>query len=126
MLSKEETNIFKGICTNKIFWIVIAICFIGQICFIQYGGRPTRSSPLPLWMHVVCLLLGMLSMVFNYINKCLGDDTVCVPEWLKGSESENEVKVEDIDNGHVSSLRRPFSSRVSANKPNSSNPNVRT
>ena len=110
VLTKEEKNPFKGICQNGIFWVVIFFTFGGQMLFIEYGGAPTKCSPLPMWMHGLSAGIGMLSLVFSYINKLTPDFPI--PEWLSNSEVEKEPTIDELESMHVSSIRKSFKQRT--------------
>jgi len=56
MLKKEEINIFKGVFSNWIFWLVLALTFFGEMFFVELGGTPCKVAPLPLWMHILALV----------------------------------------------------------------------
>lgn len=90
MLLKEETNIFKGVFSNWIFWVICFLTFFGEILFVELGGKPCRVTPLPLWMHALAFACGSLTWVFCLINKMLPDWVVYVPKWLENGEIDEE------------------------------------
>lgn len=111
MLKKEEINIFKGVFKNWIFWVICAVTFLGEVIFVEYGGSPCRVAPLPLWMHVLALVMGMATWVFALINKLLPDGVVFVPQFLLNHE-EQDVTKDDLEKNLMTSLRKPMDVRT--------------
>jgi len=111
MLKKEEINIFKGVFQNWIFWAICACTFFGEMAFVEYGGSPCRVAPLPLWMHILALVMGMATWVFALINKLLPDGVVYVPQFLLNHE-EQDVTKDDLEKNLMTSLRKPMDVRT--------------
>jgi len=114
MLKKEELNIFNGIFNNWIFWLICFLTFFGEMLFVELGGMPCRVAPLPLWMHLLALLCGMMSWVFCFINKMLPSTLIWVPAWLANGEVilDEELTEERQENNFMGSIKKPFDVRT--------------
>ena len=68
-LGDREFNVFQGFFNNLLFlWIVLATIAI-QYCMVQYGGASVRTSPLTTEQHLICLAIGMFSLIQGVIVK---------------------------------------------------------
>lgn len=114
MLKREEVNIFKGIFSNWIFWLICFLTFFGEMAFVELGGSPCRVAPLPVWMHLLALLLGMMSWVFCLVNKMLPSSLVYVPNWLVDGENkkDGDITIESQKDNLMGSLRKSFDLRT--------------
>lgn len=99
VIKKAELNPFQNACSNPIFWIVVAMTFIGQVTFVQFGGRPVKCAPLPLHMHLSSLAFGSLSLVFAFIEKLIPDQYLPFPMLFK---EKDEVDKDTITHGIMS------------------------
>lgn len=62
-LGDHEYNVFKGFFNNFLFLSIIIGTAIVQICLVQYGGQPVRTSPLTVNQHLMCIAFGAFSLV---------------------------------------------------------------
>ena len=62
----DELNIFEGIGRNPIFGAVLFGTLIVQFLIVEFGGSYVLSTPLNFEQHMVCLVIGLCSMV-NYV-----------------------------------------------------------
>jgi Ca2+ transporting ATPase len=68
-LGDFEYNVFKGFLNNSLFLvIVISTCCI-QYLMVTYGGASVRTTPLTLEQHLICLGIGMFSLIQGVIVK---------------------------------------------------------
>lgn len=68
-LGDREFNVFQGFFNNLLFlWIVLATIAI-QYCMVQYGGASVRTTPLTTEQHLICLAIGMFSLIQGVIVK---------------------------------------------------------
>lgn len=111
VLTKEEVNPFKGICSNAIFWLVIFLTFTGEMLFVEFGGMPCKLSPLPMHLHLLALGMGTFSLLVGYINKLTPDSWIRIPQWLSGGESDGDVTQEQVDALVMNSIRKGSSRR---------------
>ena len=99
VLRKTELNPFQDICSNPIFWVIIALTVVGQIIFVQMFGRPVRCTPLPLNYHIISMAIGSLALVFAFIEKNIPDQYLPFPMMIKEKE---EVTKESLTKGIMS------------------------
>ena len=71
-LGEHEYNVFHGFFNNFLFLaIVLATCAV-QVVMVQYGGASVRTIPLTLEEHLICLGIGMFSLIQGLIvKKCI-------------------------------------------------------
>uniref|UniRef100_A0A0N5A822 Calcium-transporting ATPase n=1 Tax=Syphacia muris TaxID=451379 RepID=A0A0N5A822_9BILA len=62
-----ERNVFKGLLGNRIFCVIWLATFIGQICIVQYGGEWFSTAPLNAVQWIICLAIGMSSLIWGQI-----------------------------------------------------------
>ena len=77
-LGAEEYNVFKGFFNNPLFTFIIVSTIIIQVAMVQYGGAAVRTVPLTLDQHLICLGIGMFSLINGLITKA-----ILKPEWFK-------------------------------------------
>jgi len=68
-LEQHETNVFENIGNNKIYIAVQGFIVISQIIIVEYGGKIAKTRPLSFKMHLVCIIISSLSLLFAYIGK---------------------------------------------------------
>lgn len=102
VLKKSETNPFIDICSNPIFWVIIALTVVGQIIFVQFLGEPVKCAPLSLKMHLISLFIGSFSLGFAYLEKMIPEDKFSFPLLFKEKE---EVTEENVERGITSAVR---------------------
>lgn len=102
VLKKSETNPFNNICSNPIFWIIIALTVVGQILFVQTLGEPVKCAPLTLSMHLVSIFIGSFSLLFAFVEKLIPEDKFNFPLLFKEKE---EVTEENVERGITSAIR---------------------
>ena len=68
-LKKNDVNIFTDIGDNYLFILIVIGIFICQLFIVQYGGRALKLVPLSFNQHIVCILIGALSLVWGVIIK---------------------------------------------------------
>lgn len=64
-------NIFEGICRNWLFLAVTLVTFGVQMVMVQVGGTITKTYPLALWMHGICLAVGSGELLWGVVIKFL-------------------------------------------------------
>jgi len=62
-----QRNVFKGVFTNPIYYVIWFITFISQIFIIQYGGQAFSTSQLTVEQWVWCILFGVGTLVWQQI-----------------------------------------------------------
>lgn len=70
-LGEKEYNVFEGFFNNFLFLgIILGTCGI-QYMMVQIGGASMRTTPLSLEQHLICLGIGMFSLVQGVLIKLL-------------------------------------------------------
>lgn len=108
VLKKEELNPFQNLCSNPLFWVIIALTLGGQIIFVQFLGRPVRCTPLPLYMHLISLTVGAMALVFALIEKLIPNQYLPFPLYFK---EKDEVTTESLTRGIMSASSKGIYSR---------------
>jgi Ca2+ transporting ATPase len=96
VLKKSETNPFHNICSNPIFWLIIALTVVGQTIFIEAFGKPVRCTHLPLKLHLISMSIGAFALLFAYIEKLIPDTMLPFPMIIKEKE---EVDRDSVSKG---------------------------
>ena len=68
-LKKDEFNPFANFCINPLFIIIVFSLFFLQIFIVNYGGEVFKLAPLSMEQHIICVLIGSLSLLFNIFYK---------------------------------------------------------
>lgn len=70
-LKADEINVFSNFFNNWLF-IIIEVVTIGvQILLVHYGGRAMKCSRLTMHQHLICVGIGMFSLVVGLIVKLI-------------------------------------------------------
>lgn len=76
-LKREEINILDGMFSNALFVAIVVGIFVLQLFIVQTGGKAFHLSPLSIEQHIICILIGSLSLVNGIVVKTM------IPEsWL--------------------------------------------
>jgi Ca2+ transporting ATPase len=85
-LKRDEVNVFDNMFSNWLFVFIVFGIFILQLFIVQKGGKAFKLSPLSVEQHLICILIGSLSILNGIIMKTM------IPEnWL------NNFKMFHID-----------------------------
>jgi len=88
-LKKDEYNVFQGFFNNWLFLIVEIFTIIIQFIIVQLGGSFTKTSPLSLEQHLICLAFGASSLVIGLVLKLIPESVfnkiTCLKEKPVGS-----------------------------------------
>jgi Ca2+ transporting ATPase len=71
-----QRNVFIGLFTNPIYYVIWIATFIGQVFIIQYGHFAFSTAPLNIEQWVWCIFFGLGTLVWQQIittipNSCL-------------------------------------------------------
>lgn len=107
-LGEHELNVFKGFFNNLLFlWIILATCAI-QVLMVQYGGASVRTIPLSYHEHLICLAIGMFSLVQGVIVK-----TTLPVEWFRWLRIKDEpMTAEEAEHSAIAIVRKPTFKRT--------------
>ncbi len=115
-LGKKEYNIFHGFFNNFLFLGIIVATIIIQVLLVQYGGQPMRTAPLTNNEHILCIVIGLFSMVQGVIVKA-----ILPVSWFEGlAFKETPMTDEEEKGSFTSTLRRSFRDQVRRQGSNSS------
>lgn len=70
-LKKNEINICTDIGDNYLFILIVIGIFVCQLFIVEFGGKALKLVPLTMQQHLVCILIGALSIVWGIIIKTL-------------------------------------------------------
>jgi len=62
-----QRNVFSGIFTNPIYYVIWIVTFLSQIIIIQFGGQAFSTSQLNLEQWVWCILFGVGTLVWQQV-----------------------------------------------------------
>ncbi len=103
-LKNEELNVFKGFFNNPLCVLIMALEFGGQVLIVQYGGKAVKCVPLTREEHMLCFLVGSLSLVVGFASKALlpsntiisPKEFTCGPIHFKWGQYDGEA--EELEN----------------------------
>eukprot|EP00096_Caligus_rogercresseyi_P001662 TRINITY_DN127_c0_g1_i1.p1 TRINITY_DN127_c0_g1~~TRINITY_DN127_c0_g1_i1.p1 ORF type:complete len:839 (-),score=209.17 TRINITY_DN127_c0_g1_i1:2656-5172(-) len=75
-----QRNIFIGLFSNPIYYIIWILTFVGQVFIVQLGGIAFSTSPLNLEQWVWCIFLGVGTLVWQQFVTSI--PTSCIPKSL--------------------------------------------
>ncbi len=78
-LKKSDINICADIGDNYLFVLIVISIFVCQLFIVQFGGKALKLVPLTMQQHIVCILIGSLSIIWGIIIKTL------IPEGILNS-----------------------------------------
>ncbi|XP_063245032.1 plasma membrane calcium-transporting ATPase 4-like [Bacillus rossius redtenbacheri] len=76
-----ERNIFSGLGSNPVFYVIWIVTFIFQVIIIQFGGVAFSTVPLDLQHWMWCMFLGVGTLVWTQIIVSI--PTRSLPRFLK-------------------------------------------
>ena len=68
-LGDNEYNVFAGFFNNFLFLGIVLATMAVQVFMVQYGGASVRTIPLTVDHHLICLAIGMFSLINGIIIK---------------------------------------------------------
>ena len=75
-LKKNEINILTDIGDNYLFILIVIGIFLCQIFIVQFGGRALKLVPLSFGQHLVCIIIGSLSIVWGILIKTVIPESI--------------------------------------------------
>ena len=102
-LGKSEFNVFAGFFNNLLF-LTIVLSTVGiQVAMVQYGGASVRTTPISIEEHLICLAIGMGSLVNGFLIKL-----ILPVKWFNWVKIKEEpMKEEDAQSSVMSIIRKP-------------------
>lgn len=105
-LKNEEINVFAGFFNNPLYVLIAILEYGGQVLIVQYGGKAVKCVPLSMTEHLICFLLGSMSLYVGFFIKTMlpsnfiisPQEFTCGPihwKWGNYDGEEEEVSKED-------------------------------
>ena len=111
-LKKGDINICADIGDNYLFILIVISIFVCQLFIIQFGGKALKLVPLTMQQHLVCILIGSLSIVWGVIIKTI------IPEGILNSvhllREERGEENYNVDSVLERFIHQPATSRRSS------------
>lgn len=104
-LGEKEYNVFKGFFNNALFQIIIIVTIIVQVVLVEYGGKNIRTAPLTSYQHIICIVIGMYSLIHSVLVKAF----LPVSWFTRLHMSEEPMTQEEASKALTTSLRKSFS-----------------
>jgi P-type Ca2+ transporter type 2B len=70
-LKNEEVNVFADFFNNPLYVLIGVLEFGGQVLIVQYGGKAVKCVPLSTTEHLLCFLMGSLSLYVGFFIKTM-------------------------------------------------------
>ena len=65
----HEPNVLRCLFNNPLFTLVLILALFLQFVIVEFGGKLLRTVSLTLEEHLICWLLGSLSLFANFVQK---------------------------------------------------------
>jgi len=72
----NELNVFKGLLYNWVFTVIVSFEFVLQVLFVQYGGSVMNTERLELVEHLVCVLIGVSTVLATFMFKLVAKNII--------------------------------------------------
>lgn len=89
-LLNDQYNVFADFFNNFRFILVLIIIIVVQISLVYFGGRAFKTVPLDRVEQIVCVALGLFSLVWGVIIKLIMPPSLF--DWLSIDEKELDDK----------------------------------
>merc|ERR1719233_631876 len=84
-----EVNVFKGIFSNPIFYVIWLVTFLAQILIVQFGTTIFFTTPLSSMQWLVCLLLGGGVLLWHQLGLLIGWS--CLHIFCTSANNEGDI-----------------------------------
>ena len=122
-LKKDELNVFADIGNNYLFILIVVGIFGCQLFIVEFGGRALKLVPLSIGQHLVCILIGSLSLVNGVVVKsCIPDSMFNQIHLFQEDHRANVIK--DTDGYLNRILKQPATERRSSKRRSSRRKNA--
>jgi Ca2+-transporting ATPase len=96
---EDEINIFAGIFTNHIFWIVIVITLGLQGIIVEFGWRFTQTAHLNGLMWAGCFVIGVSEIPYGLLLRFIPVPEVCCIKALARTEPVDDSSDDEAGPG---------------------------
>jgi magnesium-transporting ATPase (P-type) len=102
----DELNIFKGLFTNWIFWMVNIFTIVTQILMVEFGGTIFETHGLNIRQWIICLLLASIEFPYGLFLRFIPTpDLHCFKNILrKKTVEENSTLIEIREDENMESI----------------------
>ena len=111
-LKPDEINVFTNIANNYLFILIVIGIFACQIFIVEFGGKAVQLVPLNSSQHLMCILIGALSLINGIIIKKF------IPEGIFNTipllTETDRVEVYDVDGELNRLFKQPATTRRSS------------
>jgi Ca2+-transporting ATPase len=97
----NELNVFSGLFSNQIFWIVMVFTVTVQVLIVQYGGEFAGTHPLTTTQWGVCIAIGALCIPYGFILRLIPLSTAGTSDI---EEAAGEIQLSDATKVPVSAV----------------------
>jgi len=89
-----QFNVMKGLLTNWMFLVVMAVIIALQIFFVEYGGEAMQTTPLTGQQHAACIMWGATTLLVSVVLKMLPNKiTEKIPALVNEDQDQKEDKL---------------------------------
>lgn len=103
-----ELNVFRNICNNSLFFVILITTLVIQVCMIQFGGKALQTQPLNARQNLFCVLFGAFELIWALVVKSLPLKCFWCTQQQRYEPEADELS-NNTQNSLVKSLRRSSS-----------------
>lgn len=111
-LKSDELNVFANIGNNYLFILIVIGIFMCQLFIVEFGGKAVQLIPLTSSQHLMCILIGALSLVNGVLIKKF------IPEGVFNTipllSETDRMEIYDVDGELNKIFKQPASMRRSS------------
>lgn len=104
-LGEREFNVLAGFFNNGLFIFICLATIAIQVAIVEYGGASLRTVPLTIEQHLICVAIGLFTMVWCIFVKF-------IPVSLFSKVTISDEVPDEIQVAQQSTLQRMVSSRT--------------
>ena len=119
-LNNKDINVFRNFFNNPMFFFIMLGIFFAQMLIVELGSSFTETSPLSYSQHLICVALGVGSLLVGLLFKLIPEEVFSKIKFFK----DTDFNAKNMDRGITSKLRRGASSRISSTKKSHSSQDV--
>ena len=108
-------NVFKEFFNNWLFLFITIFTIVIQIVLVEYSDRATKSYPMTVEQTIICIVVGLTSLVWGIIVKILPAGCFCCKLDDSIQDIDNESRVSEIRSSRITSktnIAREHESKV--------------
>ena len=117
-LGERDFNVLSGFFNNGLFIFIVLITIAIQVAIVEYGGASLRTVPLSIEQHLVCVAIGLFTMIWCIFVKF-------IPVSLFAKVTISDEVPDEIQLAKQSSFQRLVSTRTHKSLVRDSNASLR-